>query len=147
MLPLRREIRSHQMKKLKIILGIIVVVFIALVFFQNKDFFISKQGLNLNLYFKDAYQSPELPLIVWFLTALIIGLLISYFLGLTERFKLKKTIKELKAKIETQMEMITQIRSELESRAGFLNKEKPAEPADAVKTSSEPRDVQASSDN
>jgi hypothetical protein len=135
------------MKKLKLIPWIILVVFIALIFFQNKDFFIAKQGLKLNLYFAGPYQSPELPQIIWFLATLSIGLLISYFYTLTERFKLKKIIKGLKAKIDTQMEMITQIRGELESRAGFLHEEKPMPHADAMKTAPGPRDAQVSLDD
>jgi len=134
------------MKKLKILLWIIIIGFIALVFFQNKDFFIAKQGLKLNLYFAGPYQSPELPHVLWFLATLSIGLLISYFYGLAERFKLKKIIKGLNAKIDTQMEMISQIRSELESRAGILREETPTAPVDTMKTAPEPRDVQISSD-
>jgi uncharacterized membrane protein YciS (DUF1049 family) len=135
------------MKKLKIILWVIIVAFIALVFFQNRDFFISKQGLILNLYFTNAYQSPKLPLIVWFLATLMIGFLISYLFGLTERFKLKKVIKGLKAKTDTQMEMITKIRSELESRTGPLPVETPSAPADSLEIRPEQRDAQVSSDD
>ena len=135
------------MKKLKIVLYIIVVAFIVLVFFQNKDFFIAKQGLNLNLYFTDAYQSPELPLVVWFLITLFIGLLVAYFFGLKERFKLKKIIKGLKAKIDTQMEMITQIRSELESNAEFKEQSASAASAGITTTASEPHDANVSSDD
>ena len=134
------------MKKLKIILWIIILAFVALVFFQNKDFFLGKQVLTLNLYFTNAYQG-ELPLIVWFLITLIIGLLISYFFGLAERFKLKKVIKGLKAKIDTQVEMITKIRSELESRAAFPKEETHTEPTNAVKAASETSDLQVPSDD
>lgn len=133
------------MKKLKIVPWVIIVAFIGLVFFQNKAFFTQKQELTLNLYFTDAHQS--LHVIVWFLISLVVGFLVAYFFGLTERFKLKKVIKGLKAKIDTQMEMITQIRSELESRTGFPQEETPAAPDDTVETAPEPHDVQVPSDD
>jgi uncharacterized integral membrane protein len=134
------------MKKFKIVLWVIIVAFILTVFFENKDFFLKTQGIDLNLYFKN-YQSPALPHIVWFLITLIIGLLVSYFFGLTERFKLKKTIKSLKTKIDTQMDMITQIRSELESRTGYSKEERPAVPADDLRTASEASAVKNSSNS
>ena len=135
------------MKKVKIILWIIVAVFVALVFFQNQAFFLEKKGITLNLSYVAGTYTPELPLVVWFLITLIIGLLVSYFFGLAARFKLKKTIKGLNAKIDTQIEMISQIRSELESRTGFSNPETPAAPLDVVKTVAEPSTVQVSSDD
>ena len=141
------------MKKIKLVLWIIIVVFIGLVFFQNQAFFLEKKGISLNLYFGG--QHPiEFRLIVWFLMMLIIGLLISYFYGLPERFKQRKTIKELNAKIDelnakidTQIETISQIRSELESRTGISDEETLAAPVDAVNAVSEPSDVPVPSDD
>lgn len=133
------------MKKVKIIVWIIVVVLVGLLFFQNQDFFLNKQGIKLNIYV-DAYQSPPLPLVVWFVIVLLIGLLASYFFGLPERFRLKKTIKGLNAKIDAQVEMISQIRSELESRTALPDEKTPAAPVDIVKAVPEPKDMEVSSD-
>jgi uncharacterized integral membrane protein len=133
------------MKKVKIILWVIVVAFVVLLFFQNQEFFLEKKGINLNLSYVAGNYTPELPLAVWFLIVLIIGLLVAYFFGLAARFKLKKTIKELKAKIDTQIEMISQIRSELEARTGFSDQTTSAAPLDVVETTHEPSDPQASS--
>ena len=134
------------MKKVKIILWIIVAAFVFLVFFQNQDIFLTKQRINLNLYLAGEYPS-ELPFIVWLLITLIIGLLIAYFFGLSEKFKLKKTIKALKAKIDTQIETISQIRSELESRTAFSYHETPAAPDDIEPNATESIDVKAPSDD
>ena len=140
------------MKKIKLVLWIIIVLFIGLVFFQNQGFFLEKKGISINLFIGEPHPI-ELPIIVWFLIMLIAGLLISYFYGLAERFKLKKTIKELNAqnielntKIDTHVETISQLRSELESHAGFSGEEIPVESDDAAKSVSEPSDMQFSSD-
>ena len=134
------------MKKIKITLWVIVVAFVVLLFFQNKDFFLEKKVIGLNLsYVANAYQSPALPLFVWFLIVLVIGLLVSYIFRLAERFKLKKEIKGLKAKIDARMEMTSQLRSELDSRAAFPDKETAAAPTDATKNPSESHDMKASS--
>ena len=133
------------MKKVKIVLWVIIAAFVALLFFKNQEFFLEKRGITY--FFGDAYKSPDLPLVVWFLITLIIGLLVSYIFGLSERFKLKKTIKGLKTKIDEQMEMISQIRSELESRAGISSEEIPPVPNNDTAAVSEASEAQISSDD
>ena len=107
------------MKKFKIVLWVILIVLLVLVFFQNKAFFMGKQALILNLYAIDELQSSPLPIVVWFLVALCIGFLVAYLIALVEKFKTKRMIKALKAQSHTQMEMITQLKNELETHTGF----------------------------
>ena len=133
------------MKKIKLVLWILIVLFIGLVFFQNQEFFLEKKGISINLFIGEPHPIA-LPIIVWFLIMLIVGLLVSYFYGLAERFKLKKVIKELKAKIDTQIETISQLRSELESRSGIIDEETPAVPVDDLEGVPEPSEVKVSSD-
>lgn len=107
------------MKKFRIVLWVILIVLLALVFFQNKAFFMGKQALILNLYAIDELQSSPLPIAVWFLVALCIGFVVAYFFALVEKFKTKRMMKALKAQTHTQMEMITQLKNELETHTGF----------------------------
>ena len=104
------------MKKMKIALWLILLVVIALIIFQNKDFFSAKQSLTFNSYVAEPYHTPPLQNAVWFLACFIIGLLIAYFFSLMERFKSNRVIKELRAKNESLLDLISQLRKELESR-------------------------------
>jgi hypothetical protein len=106
------------MKKFKLVLWGIIIAFVAMVFFQNKAFFQSRQSLTLNLYVTDVYNSPEIYIAVWFLSVLVIGFLIAYFFALLDRFRTKKFIKGLKAKVESQEQMIAKMKQELGGRAG-----------------------------
>jgi len=103
------------MRKVKIVLWLILIGFISLVFFQNQEYLMSKQAIALDFYITDAFLSQELPNAVWFLSALFIGLLLSYFLSLFERFRLNKMIKDLKAKLNSHADMVSRLRAELES--------------------------------
>jgi len=104
------------MKKFKIVLWIIIVAFIALVFFQNKAFFTTKQSIFLNLYVTDPYQSPDIFIAVWFLAVLVAGLLIAYFFALVDKFRAVKLIKGSKAKTDAQEQLIAQLKQKLEIR-------------------------------
>jgi uncharacterized integral membrane protein len=104
------------MKKVKIALWLILLFITALIVYQNKAFFAEKHSFILNFFVGDTHQSPEWPNVVWFLASFSIGLLIAYFFGLMERFRSNRTIKEYKAKTESLLDMISQLRKELESR-------------------------------
>jgi lipid-A-disaccharide synthase-like uncharacterized protein len=104
------------MKKVKIVLWIILLGITGLVVYQNKVFFSEKHSFMINFFVSDIYHSPELPNAVWFLACFSLGLLLAYFFSLMERFRSNRTIKDLKAKSESLLDMISQLRKELESR-------------------------------
>jgi len=106
------------MKKAKIAFWGILVCFLALIFFSNKDYFLAKQALNLKLPFLEPYHAPELATAFFFLVFFLSGFLIAYFFSLYDRFKCKKTIKELSAAAATQFEEISSLKSEVESLKG-----------------------------
>ena len=89
------------MKKFKVVLWTLVILFLLLVFFQNREFFSAKAALTLNLFVTDAYRTPELPTGVWFLGGMILGFLLAYFFGLLERFRSYRMIKGLKARLDS----------------------------------------------
>ena len=106
------------MKKVKIVLLIIFLGFIAIVFFSNKDYFLLKQGIQINVPFTEPFQLQELPNAIYFLVFFLAGFLIAYFISLSERFKSKKTIKNLNAAATSQLEEISVIKKEIDSLKG-----------------------------
>ncbi len=110
------------MKKVKIALSIIFLGFIAIVFFSNKDYFLTKQGIQINLLFTEPFQIKELPNAIYFLIFFLAGFLIAYFISLSERFKSKKTIKKLNAAATSQLKEISGLKKEIDSlKAGAFN--------------------------
>ena len=122
------------MKKFKLVLWIIILAFLGLFFYQNKDFFMSKHVLSLEVPFFQLYHFPELPNAVLFVAFLLLGLLIAYFFSLLERFKANKTIKNLSATVDSHLEMISSLKSELAaaSAAGSANSLKPDENKEGI---------------
>ena len=106
------------MKKVKIVLWIIILGFIAIIFFSNKDYFLAKQGIQINLLFTEPFQIKELPNAVYFLVFFLAGFLVAYFISLSERFKSKKTIKNLNAAATSQLKEISVIKKEIDSLKG-----------------------------
>ena len=106
------------MKKVKIVLWIILLGFIAIIFFSNKDYFLAKKAIQINLFFKEPFQIQELPNAIYFLVFFLAGFLIAYFISLSERFKSKKTIKNLNAAATSQLEEISVLKKEIDSLKG-----------------------------
>lgn len=105
------------MKKIKIAFGVIIIVLLALLIYQNKDFFFEKQILGIDLGFND-YLSPELPNVIFFLAFFLVGLFIAYIYSLLERFRSKKTIKTLNAAVESKDQMLSTLKAELQTLKG-----------------------------
>ena len=106
------------MKKFKIALGVIIVGFFAIIFLSNKDYFMAKQGLEIDLLVGDPYHLKELPNAFYFLIFFLVGFLIAYFTSLFERFKSKKKIKTLNAAATDQLKEISELKKEVESLKG-----------------------------
>lgn len=102
------------MKKAKIVFWVIVLIFVGIFFYSNKDFFMGGQILKLNLHFRE-FKTPEFPLAVLFLIVFLVGFLIAYFSSLYEQFKTKKAVKNLQGTMTSQSEEISTLKKELES--------------------------------
>ena len=111
------------MKKIKIGLWVIVLIIIGFFFYQNKDFFMASKSLNYGLPFFKAHHAPALPIAILFLFTFLIGLLGAYFHSLSDRFKSRKTIKNLNAAATSQLEEISTLRKEVESLRKDSSKE------------------------
>ena len=104
------------MKKVKIIFWIIFLGIIALIFYSNKDyFFYTKQNLRILVPFSEPYEFKEMPNAIYFLVFFLAGFLIAYFISLAERFKSKKTIKNLNSAATSQLEEISALKKEVDS--------------------------------
>ena len=103
------------MKKLKIVLLVIGLGFIAIIFLSNKDYLLTKQALQLDLLYGEPFHTMELPNAIFFLVFFLSGFLIAYFISLSVRFKSKKTIKNLKAVTTSQLKEIAVLKKEVES--------------------------------
>ena len=106
------------MKKVKIAFWAVILIFIGIFVYQNEVYFMGKNNLSLKLPFLETLHTPELPNAFIFLLFFLIGFLIAYFLNLSERFKSKKTIKNLNAAATSQLGEISELKKEVESLRG-----------------------------
>jgi len=103
------------MKKIKIAFWGVILVLAGVLVYQNNIFFMAKQSLSFKLPFLKVWHTPELPHVVLFLIFFLTGFLIAYFISLYERFKSKKTIKNLNAAATQQLEELATLKLEMES--------------------------------
>jgi len=102
------------MKKVKLIIWLLVLGFMALVIYQNEGYFLSaEQSLRLNLGVVPEYHSPQLPIVVYYLIFFCYGLLVTYFFGLPDRFRNRKAIKRLTAADAQREKAMTELNTEL----------------------------------
>ena len=82
------------MRKVKFAFWLILAGLLGLVFWQNQVFLLEQKRLEVDYFFGN-YQFPEIQIALYFLIFFLVGLLISYFSSLSERFMARKTIKKL----------------------------------------------------
>jgi hypothetical protein len=82
------------MKTFKLVLVSVVALFIVLIVVQNLSVFTHKEPLGLNLLVWK-YQSGDILLSMYFVAFFLMGLLLSYFHGLSGRFKAKNEARDL----------------------------------------------------
>ena len=109
---------NKNVKRVKIGIWVIIIGFLALMVYQNQNFFLARQSLGLNLYFKN-YSLPEIVNIFFFFICFLAGLLFAAYFLFFDRFKLKKTNKTLNTTINTHLEKISSLEKELETLKPF----------------------------
>lgn len=102
------------MKIVKLLVGIIVIAFFGLVFYQNWDFFRDKQSLDINLFFTE-YQSPALPIALMMAFMFLFGWLVAYLSGLADRFGFSSRNKRLQQTIHMQQTAIDAMKKDVEA--------------------------------
>jgi uncharacterized integral membrane protein len=113
------------MNKTKMIFWLIILSILALLFYQNQDFFLTQQHLRINLLFKE-FNTPELPSTLFFLSFFLAGFLIAYFSGLYAKYKHKQEIKSLNLKINSKNEAVLKMEADnksLKEAISIKNKE------------------------
>jgi uncharacterized integral membrane protein len=107
------------MNKTKWVLWLLIIGFLGLVFYQNSPFFLDvKQSLRLNLWVLPEYQTPMLPVIVFFLASFVFGLILAYAFAVPERFRSSRTIKRLNASSASHEKEIAALKSDLAGLRG-----------------------------
>lgn len=124
------------MNKFKFVFGFLIIGLLGLIVYQNQELFLNKQNFRIYLFFMDEYQAPHLPNAVFFLVCFLIGLLISYFLSLSERFKSKKMIKSLNASVASHVRELSALKGEVESIKTGAGGDKPNGADDSAKAQS-----------
>ena len=124
------------MKKVKLAFWILVFGFVGLVIFQNRGFFMAENTLSIHLGVYN-YETPLLPNAFFFVALFLVGILISYFLGLFKHFKDAKTIKLLKAKEISLVETVSSLEKQLAAHQA------PDEPVPAAPVEDKPIEVVA----
>jgi uncharacterized membrane protein YciS (DUF1049 family) len=102
------------MKKFKIIIWLIIIGVIGLIMYQNRDFFMARHSLGIDL-ISAQYQSPELPTAIFFMAFFLIGWLIGYLFSLADRFRAGKTLKRLQQSIHSQQSDIESMKRDVEA--------------------------------
>ncbi len=103
------------MKKIKLVFILIILVLLGLLVYQNADYFFAKHALSLNLGLESwKWTTPGVQNIGYLGICLAAGLLITGIKGLGTRMRLKKEVKLLKTDIESYLEQISSLKTELE---------------------------------
>jgi uncharacterized integral membrane protein len=110
---------ESDMKKLKVVVWLLVFGLIALVIFENEEHFLNTQlSLRLNLWRLADYQSPSLPLAVYYILFFAYGLVVAFGFSASARFKLRRTVKRLTATVAGREKEILSLKTELAQLKG-----------------------------
>jgi uncharacterized integral membrane protein len=107
--------------KAKLILWVMALGVLGLIMTQNWEFYMSRQALNLDLYYTQIHL-PELPVAVLFLLAFIFGVLISSLSFYIDRFVFRRQVKKLNSALESCSQKSAQLEAAI---AGTKSTEKP----------------------
>ena len=108
------------MKKLKYAFWLILIAFIAVVIWQNWDYFTTPHVLKLNLFI---YNEPIPPLTNGAIIAICVGIgvmfmMLFYFASRYENYRANKTIKALRLAMEESQKSISHLQQEVELLKG-----------------------------
>jgi len=121
------------MKKVTVIIWAIIIIIIAVFFYDNWTFF--SENMSPNIRFVTGPIKP-IPTFVYFIIFFFFGFIIAYLFNFSTRFKAKRTSKKLNATITAQEGEIGELKSELGTLKGL---EKPTEEQTAdTKTDTDP---------
>jgi len=104
------------MKKVKLFLFLIVVIFVGLIIYQNREFFLTKQALSLSLGVETwQWTAPGVENVYYWGGCFVIGLILTGWMGLMSKLKLSRKNKSLNKTIDSHIETISSLKTELEA--------------------------------
>jgi hypothetical protein len=103
------------MKKAKIGFWLLILAFLALFGWQNKAFFIQKNVFYLDLWVKGPYESREIYNAIFFAACFFTGAILAFLMGLPERFRHGKTVKQLNSQLDKAQKELSEARGEIET--------------------------------
>jgi uncharacterized integral membrane protein len=122
------------MKKATLILWVLIFGVMALLIFQNQDFFLESKSLQVNLGVTGPHSTPQLPIAILVLLFFLTGLLIAYLFSLSARFKARRAIKKLNTTLSSHNDEVAGLRREIDSLKGI---ETPEDTDDTQKLASD----------
>ena len=106
------------MKKVKLVVWMLILALVAIVIYQNRDFFWdSKKSLAVDLAFAK-YQIPEVEHLIIFGAFFAAGFLLGIYFLISRGLKKKKLVKALKAQVKEQTEKADALEEELRALRG-----------------------------
>jgi uncharacterized integral membrane protein len=106
------------MKKVKLVVWMLIIALVAIVIYQNRDFFWdSKKSLAVDLAFAK-YQIPEVEHLIIFGAFFAAGFLLGIYFLISRGLKKKKLVKALKAQVKEQTEKADTLEEELRALRG-----------------------------
>jgi len=103
------------MRKVKLAFWLILLGCLGGVFWENQTFFLEKRGVEID-YLLGNYSFPELQIALYFLIFFLVGLLVSYFSSLSEKFVARKTIRNLTDELTNVKKKNSDLEANLASR-------------------------------
>lgn len=108
------------MNKTKLFVWLLLLGLLALLAFQNRPFLLdTRQSLRLYLGILPEYRSPDLPVVVFMVFFFVLGMLFTYFFGMPERMRQRKSIKRLSANADSQEKEIASLKVEVANLKGI----------------------------
>ncbi len=106
------------MRNIKIVLVLAVLGLVGLIVYQNMAYFLTPAHLQMDFWVTSPVVSDRIINAQLILGAFFAGLLIAYFWSLSSRFKCNQIVKNLNATVNSQMETIAALKSELSQYQG-----------------------------
>lgn len=111
------------MNKTKLFVWLLLLGILALLVFQNRPFLLeTHQNLRLSLGILPEYRSPDLPVAVFMVAFFVLGMLFTYFFGMPERVRTRKSVKRLSANSDSQEKEIAELKLELANLKGVRSR-------------------------
>ncbi len=128
------------MNKTKLFIWLLLLGLLALLVFQNRPFLLdTRQSLRLYLGILPEYRSPDLPVAAFMVSFFVLGMLFTYFFGMPERMRTRKSVKRLSANSDSQEKEIAELKVEIANLKGVVSPHRKDEQGESSITSPAPK--------